>query len=832
MKKFTAFLLMIACSMAALAQSYSVQCLVNDSEGEGVPFATIYVYNSNDTATVISSGVSDAFGKVNHSISKPGSYVLKVNFVGMTEEKRNFEVSKSQPTAQLGTIVLSTSATMLKEVVVSTQRQLVKTEIDRLSYDVQADADSKTNNVLDMLKKVPMVTVDGQDEIRVKGTTSFKVYRNGHPDPALSGQNMKEILKAVPASMIKKIEVITDPGAKYDAEGTSAILNIVMADFGGGGGATMNGVTGTVGAGVNNTGSINGNANITAQVNKVVASLNYGYHGQNRHGSHNLSESEYTYANTGNVLSTDNDSHASVNVHYGELSASWEPDTINLVSLSFGGFYYDYHGDGINHARMTDASGNVLYRYTTKGHAPKGDFYDLHGRLDYQRKLRHPGELLTLSYMLSTNHNAAKTISTFSDMLNCPFPYTGQTNDTKENFAEHTFQLDWTRPFAKYHQIETGVKYINRLNKSEAAFDYTGTPEMNNTTLFNHRTHVAAAYLSYRFSKSNWTTRAGLRYEYSRLNAEFPDGKQENYHRNLSDLVPDLSVEYKFDWAHSLKINYSTTIQRPGISYLNPAVDESPTSRSFGNPHLSSSRNHSITMTYMQIGSKLTFSLSPSISFSTNQITGVQYTEGDIFVSTYANTLKSRNLGLSGFMQWTISKNTSFTFNGNVGHSRYKSDELGLENKRWNSFFYAQLNQQLPWKLRLSVSGGEWSGGINGLYGHYCGSWFYNLGLQRSFLKEDRLTVRLSADNFLNSSKFNTMKSYISQGDYTGWSKNKWLSRGFRISISYRFGSLKAHVKRTDKTIENNDVVGGSQQGGAGGSGGTGGSGGQQGTGM
>ncbi|MBQ5408940.1 MAG: outer membrane beta-barrel protein [Muribaculaceae bacterium] len=832
MKKFTAFLLMIACSMAALAQSYSVQCLVNDSEGEGVPFATIYVYNSNDTATVISSGVSDAFGKVNHSISKPGSYVLKVNFVGMTEEKRNFEVSKSQPTAQLGTIVLSTSATMLKEVVVSTQRQLVKTEIDRLSYDVQADADSKTNNVLDMLKKVPMVTVDGQDEIRVKGTTSFKVYRNGHPDPALSGQNMKEILKAVPASMIKKIEVITDPGAKYDAEGTSAILNIVMADFGGGGGATMNGVTGTVGAGVNNTGSINGNANITAQVNKVVASLNYGYHGQNRHGSHNLSESEYTYANTGNVLSTDNDSRASVNVHYGELSASWEPDTINLVSLSFGGFYYDYHGDGINHARMTDASGNVLYRYTTNGHAPKGDFYDLHGRLDYQRKLRNPGELLTLSYMLSTNHNAAKTISTFSDMLNCPFPYTGQTNDTKENFAEHTFQLDWTRPFAKYHQIETGVKYINRLNKSEAAFDYTGMPEMNNTTLFNHRTHVAAAYLSYRFSKNNWTTRAGLRYEYSRLNAEFPDGKQENYHRNLSDLVPDLSVEYKFDWAHSLKINYSTTIQRPGISYLNPAVDESPTSRSFGNPHLSSSRNHSITMTYMQIGSKLTFSLSPSISFSTNQITGVQYTEGDIFVSTYANTLKSRNLGLSGFMQWTISKNTSFTFNGNVGHSRYKSDELGLENKRWNSFFYAQLNQQLPWKLRLSVSGGEWSGGISGLYGYYTGSWFYNLGLQRSFLKEDRLTVRLSADNFLNSSKFNTMKSYISQGDYTGWSKNKWLSRGFRISVSYRFGSLKAHVKHTDKTIENNDVVGGSQQGGAGGSGGTGGSGGQQGTGM
>ena len=121
---------------------------------------------------------------------------------------------------------------------------------------------------------------------------------------------------------------------------------------------------------------------------------------------------------------------------------------------------------------------------------------------------------------------------------------------------------------------------------------------MNNTTLFNHRTHVAAAYVSHTFSKGNWTTREGLRYEYSRLNAEFPEAPQNNYYRNLNDLVPDLSIEYKFDWAHSLKLNYSTSIQRPAISYLNPAIEENPTSRSFGNPNLSSSRQHSINLTY------------------------------------------------------------------------------------------------------------------------------------------------------------------------------------------------------------------------------------------
>ena len=811
MKRILVIIFTTLCAIIALAQQpMAVQCQVNDSEGEGVPFATIYLYNSNDTAKVVATDVSDAFGKVDHKIAKPGSYLMKICFVGMADENRTFEVNAKTPVAQLGTIVLSTSSTMLKEVVVSTQRQLVKTEIDRLSYDVQADADSKTSNVLDMLKKVPMVTVDGQDEIRVKGSTSFKVYRNGHPEPALSGMNMKEILKVIPASMIKKIEVITDPGAKYDAEGTSAILNIVMAD---GNAGTMNGVTGTVGVGVDNTGSLNGNANITAQMGKVVTAINYGYQNQNRHRSHYKMESEHTYANTGNILFSDYDQRAKVNVHFGDISASWEPDTLNLVSMSFGGYYYDYRGDGVNNTRMTDRDGNILYKYTTTGHSPKGDSYDLSGRLDYQHKTRHPNETITLSYMLATEHSGDKRITTFSDMINCPFPYTGQVNDTKENFVEHTFQFDWTRPFAKYHKFETGVKYINRLNKSEATFEFTGIPEMDNITLFNHRTHVAAAYVSHTFSKGNWTTREGLRYEYSRLNAEFPDGKQENYHRNLSDWVPDLSIEYKFDWAHSLKLNYSTTIQRPAISYLNPAITEDPTSRSFGNPHLSSSRNHGITLTYMQIGSKLTFSVSPNISFSTNQITGVQFTDGDILVSTYENTLKTRSIGLNGFLQWTIGPKTSFVFNGNVSHNRYKSDELGLENKRWGSFCYGQLNQQLPWKLRLSVSAGEWSGGANGLYGYRGGNWFYNLALQRSFLKEDRLTVRLSADRFFNG-KYASMKSYTTQGDYTGWDKSYFIMRGFKISVSYRFGSLKARVKQTDKTIENNDVVGGVKQGG------------------
>ena len=130
----------------------------------------------------------------------------------------------------------------LEGVVIKAQRQLIKQEIDRIGYDVQADEESKTQTVMDMLRKVPMVTVDGQDNILVKGNSSFKIYKNGHLDPSLS-KNAKEVFKSMPASMVKRIEVITDPGAREDAEGVDAILNIVMVN-----GSKMSGITGVVSA--------------------------------------------------------------------------------------------------------------------------------------------------------------------------------------------------------------------------------------------------------------------------------------------------------------------------------------------------------------------------------------------------------------------------------------------------------------------------------------------------------------------------------------------------------------------------------------------------------
>ena len=158
----------------------------------------------------------------------------------------------------------------LKDVTVTAQRQLIKQEVDRIGYNVAEDDDSKTNNVLTMLRKVPLVTVDANDEIRVNGQTDFKIFRNGHPDPTIS-RNAKDVLKAMPASAVKRIEVITEPGAKYDAEGTTLILNIVMADN-----STLKGVSGMASAWVDDKGYLSGSLDLTTQIDKVVMAVDVG----------------------------------------------------------------------------------------------------------------------------------------------------------------------------------------------------------------------------------------------------------------------------------------------------------------------------------------------------------------------------------------------------------------------------------------------------------------------------------------------------------------------------------------------------------------------------
>ena len=688
----------------------------------------------------------------------------------------------------------------LDEVVVAQRHKLIKNDIDKLTYDVQHDKTAQTKTTLEILKKIPLVTVDGQEDIRVQGSTSFKVYKNGHPDPSLSGQNLKDILKAIPASAIKRIEVITDPGAKYDAEGTTAILNIVMMSS-----SKLQGVSGNVNSKIDSYGSVRLGTYLTTKVGKLTTTVNYNYANQNKKQTENYREEAYNYVKTGEQKREYGTNSTAATIHFGNISASYEIDSLNLMTASANFFGYKADANTQNTNERWDKNSLLIYKFDNNMTTPGYSDLNLGGRFDYQHKTHLDGEVLTLSYMLAATRPQTTFRQTYSNMVNFPVSYTSYDQNTRERFTEHTFQIDYVRPFGKHHKLESGTKYILRYNNSTSLMDYQGTtPDMESK--FKHNAQVAAAYLSYIFTAGKWAARAGLRYEFTRMKASYPDGSNADYHANLNDWVPSASLQYKISDGQTLKFSYNTSINRPGIGYLNPAIISTPTAVSFGNANLGSSRNQKLQLVYMLVTSKLTLQLSPYYSFTNNGIGRILYEQNRKDVSTFQNILKSKIFGISSYTAWTPFTGTSFTLNASMRYARITLPTPYIKNSGCGGGIYFDWEQKIPWKLTLTTSlGGEYG---NRVYNPYAieGHWFYyNFTLTRRFFK-DKLTVSLSAESPFIKERSTTYR--IVQGDYTGYERAVMKPQCFKIGLSWKFGKLRASVKKAARSIENDDLVG------------------------
>lgn len=713
-------------------------------------------------------------------------------------------ISTTALSAQNATKTDSTKTQKLEEVVVAQRRQLIKNDIDKLTYDVQHDKTAQTKTTLEILKKIPLVTVDGQENIRVQGSTSFKVYRNGHPDPSLSGQNLKDILKAIPASTIKRIEVITDPGAKYDAEGTTAILNIVMMSN-----TKLQGVSGNVNSDVNTHGSARLGTYLTTKVGKLTTTVNYNYADQNKKQTENYREEAYNYVKTGEHTHEYGKNSTGATIHFGNISASYEIDSLNLMTASTNFFGYKVDANTQSTNERWDKNNQLIYKFNNDMTTPGYSYVNLGGRFDYQHKTHLDGEVLTLSYMLAATRQHTTFRQAYSNMVNFPVSYTSYDQNTRERFTEHTFQIDYVRPFGKHHKIESGTKYILRNNNSTSLMDYQGTtPDMESK--FKHNAQVAAAYLSYILTAGKWAARAGLRYEFTRMKASYPDGSNADFHTDLNDCVPSASLQYKIRDGQTLKLSYNTSINRPGINYLNPAVISTPTTESFGNANLGSSRNQKLQLAYMLVAPKFTLQLNPYYSFTNNGIAHIIYEQNHKNVYTYQNILKSKVFGISSYTEWTPFTGTSFTLNASMRYARITLPTPYLKNSGCGGGIYFNWEQKIPWKLTLTTSiGGEYG---NRVYNPYAieGHWFYyDFTLTRRFLK-DKLTVSLSANSPFIKERSSTYR--IVRGDYTGYERSVMYPRYFNIGFSWSFGKLKASVKKAERSIQNDDLVGGGKK--------------------
>lgn len=807
-----AWLLCFFTTAEAYAQSetYSVKGKVTDEAGESEAFATYRIYAMPDTLKAIAVSTTDSVGVFTRNLPHIGKYRVVINSVGKHPLSSIFEISAKMPVADLGTMIITASDAMLKEVSVTAQRPLVIKEIDRVGYDVQADEDSKTNTVLEMLRKVPMVSVDADGTIKVNGSSNFKIYKDGRPNQAFSS-NGKDIFAAIPASMIKRIEVITEPGAKYDAEGVGAILNIVTMDN-----TSIGGVMGSAGLRAETANDFipGGNLWLSAQVNKVTLSLYAGGGYNSSKQGRSKSSTENIYQESGDIFTSQSKSRSKGYYMWFGGEASYDLDSMNLFTLELNGFRWNGNSHTFGNAAMTSADGMPIYSYAIRSHTPRSSWFEFDGSLNYEHSTHTEGETLTFSYMLSTNQSVDRDTTWYDESVNFPLSYDKSYTDYNLRFMEHTFQADWSRPFGKIHTLDIGAKYILRRNHSDNDQHYGIQTPIN--TEFTHLTNVGAIYTQYSVHLGKWNLRAGLRYEFSRLKAEFDDETTPDFSSNLNDFVPSAAVSWQASGSSSFTFNYAARINRPGIDYLNPVVKESPTSIFYGNPDLNSARHNSFKLTYMLIRPKFNFNISAQYEMSNDGIVNVTFVDDNgIINNSYANVGHTRRFDINTFIQWSLGDKTQLMLNGGIGNSRYSQN--GMKLSRWGYRGFGRIQQRLPWAITLELGTFVMGPQVSSVYSYMKAPGLQGVylftGLSRSFLKEDRLTVRINAQNPIGRS----VRSYTNctvNGDVLGSSVSRYYNaKGIGISVSYRFGSMKAQVKKTSKSIQNDDIVGGASGG-------------------
>lgn len=836
--KWTVLLWMLMISGLLAAQntantSFQVKGILLDSlTQEGEPYATIKIVKKEAPAKALKMLVTDMKGQFQEKVPGTGNFVMTITSVGRTPIVKDFSVKAGEKLVDFGTLYIVDASNELGQVEIVAQKPLVKADIDKIEYNVQDDPDAQSNSVLEMLRKVPLVTVDGEDNIQVNGSSSFKVYVNGKPNNMMSN-NPTEVLKSMPANSIKHIEVITNPGPKYDAEGVGGILNIVTV------GSGLEGYTATFSANVSNRGA-GGGAFGTIKSGKLTvgARYNYNYNDQPRNyssGSQHVTPEAVTENSSNLDYDGSNKGHGSF--QSGSMEASYEIDTLRLVTMSFGLWGGGNKSNGSTDYIATfpeNINAAPIYSYSAFNRS-KSSWYSIDGGIDYQRLFKVKDRMLTFSYKINTRPQTSDSYTEYeidngynpdwADYLN---RLKNQHNDGEQNTTEHTFQADYTTPIGKLHTLEAGAKYILRNNSSEDDrfdADDTGKYEYNKdqSSHYKHLNDIIAAYLGYGLKVKRLSGRLGLRYEHTIQDVKYLVGRGEDFTKNFDDVVPSASIGYKLTDMSNLRLGYNMRIYRWSLNpYLN---DTDPSYISQGNPKLDSEKSHAFNLSYSNFTQKFNINISARYSFTNNSIENVTRlmpdteieglknpTGKDVLYSTYANIGKTRYASVNGYVNWNATPRTRIYMNMSGNYSYLEGSE-GMRNDGWSLFAYGGAQQTLPhdWRISLNVFGQTpWIM----LQGKGSSFFDYGLSVNKSFL-DKRLTLSAFASNFFK--KYMDQSSTTEGSGFIRESNYKYSRQRFGISVSYRIGELKASVKKAARTISNDDVKsGGSGSGGGG----------------
>jgi outer membrane receptor protein involved in Fe transport len=811
MKKLILIAFYCVFSFAAFAQT-TPQTLtikgiaIDSSANKSLGYVTVAIVDATSHQSV-KGGLTKYDGSFSLTAPMGKSYQLVLASVGYKSKTVN--ITGNDANINLGKLFIQVANSQLKEVSVNAVRPVLKQEVDRISYDVQADPESKAITALDMMRKVPLLSVDADDNIKLKGSGNYKILINGK-ESALMAKSPSDVLRAMPASNIEKIEVITTPPAKYDAEGLAGIINIITKKN------VDQGYT------VNLNGRYNSIWGPGLGINGSVKEGKFGFSnftGYNRRNSFEGSSGNDQYFTGGQTLIQAGNNNQTGNNYYTWSDISYDIDSLNLLTASFGTYrgINNQTGDLLSTTSNSDLS--IAQQYNQMS-ANNNRFQGYDVGLNYQLGFkRNKEQLLTLSYKYNYSPNQAVSNDLFSDRITYPIslqPNFNQNNSSGDK--EHTIQVDYAEPF-KSVTLEVGGKAIirndfsnfTRADQDSVTNQYALNPVY--TDDFNYHQDVYSLYNSYEIKLKDYVAKVGLRLEHTTVDADFTSVNTK-VNQNYNNLIPSVSVQRKFK-SSSVNFGFTQRIQRPSIYQLNPFVDNSnPQFVSTGNPNLRPELNNTFEFTYSNFA-KNAFNAGINYEFSNNSIQNVTNLRTNVAGSsvdtvtytTYENLGTNRSLGLNLNTNLSVAKNLSLNVNGRVARiwltGTFNSEFY--KNSGYTGNAFASLGYKFGTGYRAGLDAGFFSGDVQ-LQGKTSNFIFNSYVLTKEFLNK-KASISAVINNpetkYHNSSNTTTTPQFYQYG------YNYQPYRTLAVRFSYKFGQLNSEIKKNKHGINNDDTKGG-----------------------
>lgn len=778
--------------------SYTVEGVVIDSiTGKPLAAASIALHNIKN-GLALETVLSDEHGSFRVSIPPNQAYDLIVTNIGYATKKLLLPASHEAGVI-LNNLQLSPQLNILKEVKVKTWKNFVSYEADKLVYNVEDDPESNYLSTFDILRKVPMLSINGEDNIELNGSNSYEVLVNNRPS-SLFVNNVSDVFKSLPANSVKSIEIISNPSAKYDAEGVSGIINIVTYN------KNITGTMGTMRAAYNSPGGPGIGGSVMLKTGK------FGFSGLGNY-SQNESPLSTTYykrvdkVNNTSMYQAGESKSNNRNLNFGG-EMNWELSSLDLFNIHYNQSRHQGNSSFGQQAELTGNTGLQLQsyrnennnRYTSPG-------YDM--GMDYQHAFKkNKDQLLTVSFRELRNRNYYTAENLITEKINSSLPDRRSANNN--SFTERTAQIDYVQPIKK-HSFELGIKTISRTNNSTYSVQGVDTAtglyilDQSLSNNYDNRQNIYAGYGSLTLKAGKWTFRPGARVEQTIVAAQF-HSTGTTASQSYSNIIPNISI-FKSFGTSNLSLSYSQRLERPGLYYLNPYIDNrDPYNIHYGNPDLQSTITHVATLMFNTSVKGTSFNINFNHDYTGNSILSYTTIGTDTVArTTFGNIGNEQIDGLSLSSNFTLFKKLNFNINTFGTYRKYNS----VINNRWqnNEGFSYQLSGYGSFSFfktwRTSFNAGYNSSSIS--FQSKAASYFtHSVSLNKSFLKDRKAGLSISVNSLFQPYRGNSTE--IEQEQFYILRQYKALARRFTFTFNYRFGKLNGGIRPKKAGIENDDL--------------------------